>query len=260
MSLIGLDPDNKLTISIHSLEAVLSGDEDQKHIVAQCQLPFSFNVVPKLQGKRKRVDLEQEGDFPTPEPRNVRPRINGSAPRNPPGHDQNHLPAPGIDYHGPLEGVQSSEDSSSSSPPLAPPVQPLRSVGTSSATLNPTGPPNQAIAPPGAEGERVPTLTEVNPESGPITGGARIWLKGLDFPAVFPLFARFGTAVVPTVSPFHLLVTLPLIDLLRHLVIPSFSPVVCLPQPRQASSTLNYRSIPRTTRQSMGPASRSFTI
>lgn len=52
----------------------------------------------------------------------------------------------------------------------------------------------------GTDGEPTPTLTEVNPESGPITGGARIWLKGINFPALFPLFARFGTTVVATVS------------------------------------------------------------
>ena len=47
--------------------------------------------------------------------------------------------------------------------------------------------------------ERPPTLTEVNPDSGSTTGGVRIWLRGMDFPALLPLFARFGAAVVPTV-------------------------------------------------------------
>jgi hypothetical protein len=54
--------------------------------------------------------------------------------------------------------------------------------------------------PPTPDMGRAPTLTEVNPEQGPIAGGLRVWLRGCDFPALFPLFARFGNAVVPTVG------------------------------------------------------------
>jgi len=74
-----------------------------------------------------------------------------------------------------------------------------RSAGSTSARLDAIKPPNQAIAPPGTDGDCAPTLTEVNPESGSLTGGARTWLQGTNFLAHLPLFARFGTAVVPTV-------------------------------------------------------------
>jgi hypothetical protein len=54
--------------------------------------------------------------------------------------------------------------------------------------------------PPTPDTDRTPILTEVSPELGPLAGGSRIWLKGQDFPDLFPLFARFGTAVASTVS------------------------------------------------------------
>jgi len=120
--------------------------------------------------------------------------------------------------------------------------------------------PNQPIAPSWTEGESAPTLTEVNPESGSITGGATIWLKGMDFPALFPLFARFGTAVVPTVSSLITFMKLFLINCLRHSATPTFLPVTCLPQPPQALSMLHSRSIHSQRRQSMGPASQSSTM
>ena len=90
-----------------------------------------------------------------------------------------------MDKRDSAQGVQSSEDTLLGSSPLVLGPQPSWNAGPSSNPL-PGGP--------------VPTLTEVNPELGPITGGERIWIKGMDFPALFPLFARFGTCVVPTVS------------------------------------------------------------
>jgi hypothetical protein len=54
--------------------------------------------------------------------------------------------------------------------------------------------------PPTPDKGRTPTLIEVSPELGPLAGGSTIWLRGLGFPPLFTLFARFGTAVVPTVS------------------------------------------------------------
>ena len=113
----------------------------------------------------------------------------------------------------------------------------------------------QPISPAEADGELNPTLTEVNPDSGSITSGVRIWLKGMDFPALLPLFARFGAAVVATVGTrLHL-------SRLSHLfarpsLLPTFLPVNCLPEPTQASSLLRYRSIPNQMRRSMEPASR----
>ena len=168
--------------------------------MAQSRLPFAFNVVPRVapaQGKRKRAPIEQDGDPLAPEPRAVRRRVdcpNIPAPINPPGNEQIHHPPSDIDCTDAPEAVQSSEVSISSSPPLA------QSAGLSSAPLDAIKPPSQAAPPPRTDGECTPTLTEVNPESGSITGGATIWLKGMDFPTLFPLFARFGTAVVPTVS------------------------------------------------------------
>jgi hypothetical protein len=174
--------------------------------MARCRLPFSFNVVtkfPAAQGKRKRAQVEQEEDPPTPEPRTVRRRMdspNVLAQINPPGNEQIHPPVPEIDHQDVPEAVQSGEGSTSSSPPQAPLLESSRGAGSSSVPLDAVKLPNQANAPPTTDGECAPTLTEVNPESGPITGGARIWLKGMNFPALFSLFARFGTAVVPTVS------------------------------------------------------------
>jgi hypothetical protein len=108
-----------------------------------------------------------------------------------------HHPAPVTDYP---EDVQLSQGSSSGSPSLALPPHLPQNVDRGLAPPTASKPPNEAIAPPRTDGESTATLTEVNPGSGPITGGVKIWLKGMDFPTVFPLFARFGTAVVPTVS------------------------------------------------------------
>ena len=174
--------------------------------MAQYQFPFSFHVVPRLsaQGKRKRGQLEPEGDPPAQGRLVVRRRIddaNNLAQTNTPGDQQIRNPVQAIEYQDAAEGVQSRQGSSSSSPPLVPPPQPPQNVYPGSAPLHASKPPSEAIAPPRTDEEPVPTLTEVNPESGSTTGGARIWLKGTDFPTQFPLFARFGTAIVPTVSP-----------------------------------------------------------
>ena len=174
--------------------------------MAECRLPFSFKVEPRLpavKGKRKRPQIEQGGDLPTTEPRVIRRRMGGAnvtAQIYPPGNEQIHHLA----HRDVPEVVQSCEDSTLSSAPLAPltlSLETSRSANSSSAPLEVIKLPNQAIAPPRTEGECGPTLTEVNPEQGTTTGGARIWLAGMDFPSLFPLFARFGTAVVPTVSP-----------------------------------------------------------
>jgi hypothetical protein len=55
-----------------------------------------------------------------------------------------------------------------------------------------------------ADGERTPTLTEVNPDLGSITGGERSWVGGKDFPALLSC-PNSGHSTVPTVSTrFHL--------------------------------------------------------
>ena len=184
----------QLRLTIPSLDLILSEDEDQNHIVAQCRLPFAFRVLSKLpksatRRKRKRVEFEQvEGA--APEPRSVRPRPDGA---NVPV--QRNLPSiEGIHHQSFPQGVQSREHGSFNPLPLVIPTRPRRSADANS----------EAIAPPITESERTPTLTELNPDAGSIRGGARIWLKGINFPSRFPLFARFGTTVVPTVSLDHL--------------------------------------------------------
>jgi len=102
--------------------------------------------------------------------------------------------------------VLAHEDRPSGSLPTVQTSWPPRNADPSSVPLNTI-----------EDAERAPTLTEVNPDSGSTTGGARIWLKGIDFPALFPLFARFGNAVVPTVSRrfcFSISVSSCLLDLL----------------------------------------------
>ena len=179
--------------------------------MAQCRLPFSFNVLAKLplklrqrllatQGRKRRAGFDQaEGSPPPPEPPLVPSRVGDPSvlsQGNPPSSGQIHHTALVVDQQDYPQGVQSLEDSLSSSPPLVPP-QPGWNAGPISTPL----PTRQfTMQAPRTDGEPTPTLTEVNPESGPITGGVRIWLKGIDFPPLFPLFARFGTAVVPTVS------------------------------------------------------------
>jgi hypothetical protein len=116
---------------------------------------------------------------------------------NPPSSGQIHLPALSVDTQDSLQDVLSLDSSLSSFPSLVLPSQPSWISGPNSEPLTAQQPPMQA---PKTDGEPSATLTEVNPESGPITGGARIWLKGINFPSIFPLFARFGTSVVPTVS------------------------------------------------------------
>ena len=167
--------------------------------MAQCRLPFSFNVVPRpsTQGKRK---VEQT-DLPAPDTRAVRRRMDdGNVLTSRTGYEQVHHPAPDIDHQDASEDFQSCTDIAPSFPPLALPLDPRRSAGSSSARWEVSKPPNQAIAPPRTDSECATTLTAVNPRSGSITGGARIWLQGINFPTHFILFARFGTAVAQTVS------------------------------------------------------------
>ena len=90
-------------------------------------------------------------------------------------------------------------------------------------------------------------------------GGARIWLQGKDFPAVFPLFARFGTAVVPTVSTIEIPFKPHLIRFPRLSPPVPISPVVCLPQLCQVSSMLRSQKITSQIRRSMEPVSRNFS-
>ena len=146
----------------------------------QCRLPFSFNFLSKLPpgarlpGTRKRPLLEEDdGDPPASEQRAVRRRIGEAdalAPNNHPGNGHIHGTAPNV---GNQNAPRGHEEGSSGS---------------------------LAIFPSKLDGERLPTLTEVNPNSGSITGGVEIWLKGMDFPALLPLFARFGAAIAPTVG------------------------------------------------------------
>jgi len=206
----------------------------QNPILAQYRLPFSFNVVtrvpkvPLAGGKRTRGEVEQsEGAPSNAARRNVRPRI-GDAPHGGPRGDEGiDHPMPPLSYRG---APQDHEDSSSSPSPPAPPAVHLPRPPQN---VNPQG-----TAPPRTDGEPpAPTLTEVNPASGSITGGARIWLTGMDFPAVFPLFARFGGAIVPTVSLMNLIYKARTNQVLRHTPRRTFLLVICLLHPHQALST-----------------------
>ena len=218
--------------------------------MAQCRLPFSFSVLAKLppvpgrksatQRKRKRVEHGQgEGGGLAPEPRFVRPRLD-------PSSEQIYHPAPDVNYQSSLQDVQSHEFNP---PPLVLPIQPPRDAGANSG----------AISPPRTNDEPIPTLTEVNPEAGSIRGGARIWLKGINFSSCFPLFARFGTTVVATVRLNHLTSGPNLIKFLRPSPPATSLSVICPPQPCQASLTLHYRGMPRQTCRDMEPVLRGLS-
>ena len=155
-----------------------------KHRQAQARPP------PTSGAKRSRRQMEQSEEGPsTLDRRNVRLRSEGPSQRAP-GNERIDDPTPAINLRDPPLCGPHRDGSPSSSLSLTLPTQ-----------LPPSaGPNSEAIIPPNTGQQPTPTLMDVNPQSGSIAGGARIWLKGKDFPAVFPLFARFGTAVVPTVS------------------------------------------------------------
>ena len=141
--------------------------------------------------------MEQlEGTPPTLEQRSVRPRLDHPSQGDPPGDDH---PSPANHLWDSFRFGQSCNNSPASHPPLIPPSQLQWSAWSSPKSLDNIIPLGQTMSQPRTDGETTPTLTEVNPESGSMTGGATVWLKGMDFPATFPLFARFGTTVVPTV-------------------------------------------------------------
>ena len=204
------------------------------------------------------MQLEQaERAPPAPGPRFVRPRVNDPstvAQANSPNISWRiHRPAPAIDHH---DASQTHESSSPSSPSLLP-SQPPRDAGSIASPPITTKPP-QAITLPRTDEECAPTLTEVNPESGSITGGARIWLKGVDFPAHIQLYARFGTAVVPTVSLKCFPLGPHLTSVHRHSPPTSFLPAICLPRPCQVLLTLRSRSTPNQVHRSTEPVSQNF--
>jgi len=208
----------------------------QNLIVAQHQLPFSFNVVakycqararpPPAGGKRSRRQAEQLEGIPlTLDQRNVRPRFEGHS-QEVPGNERADDDMPVINLRDPPLGGQHREGSPYGSlPMILPPHLPLNA----SPNFDSLDTPHQAIIPQGTDVEPTPTLIDVNPECGSITGGARIWLKGKDFPALFPLFARFGTAVVSTVSTMAIPFESYLIWFLRPSPLEPFFPVICLP-------------------------------
>ena len=143
----------------------------------RCRLPFYFNIQSKLPPRRTK--RPRDDDPSASESRKIRR---------------------GVGHQAALQAVRPCEDNRSSSPPAVQPFQPPQNADHSPAPRNPVEFLVRATPPQRTDGERSPTLTEVNPESGSTTGGAKIWLKGIDFPALFPLFARFGNTVVPTVS------------------------------------------------------------
>ena len=195
---------------------------------------------------------QSEGTPPELDQRNVRPRCEGPS-QGPPGNERTDGAIPTINPHDPPLRDQYREDSPSSSLPLTLPPHLPRNAGPSLDSLNT---PHQAVVPPRTDPE--PTLMDVNPDSGSITGGARIWLKGKDFPALFTLYARFGTAVVSTVGTTDTPFEPCLIRFLRLSPPTPFFLVICLPWPCQVSSMLHSRRISRQMRRSMGPVSQNF--
>ena len=150
--------------------------------------------MTKLPNGRRRI--REPDEPPVVDQRNVRARVDDLTRRGA-DDEQNDHPMPAVNSRNADQYREG--DSSSALPPAVSPPQPLWNTGPNPGPVSPWKPSNPAIAPPNTDGETGPTLTDVNPESGSITGGARIWLKGFDFPALFPLFARFGTTVVRTV-------------------------------------------------------------
>jgi len=141
--------------------------------------------------------MEQSEDMPPKlDQRNVRPRLEGPS-QGTPGNERTDEAISIINPRDSSLGGQHCEGSSYGSLPVPLPLHLPRNAGPNVGSLDIA---HQAIVPPRADEEPTPMLIDVNPESGSITGGARIWLKGKDFPALIPLFARFGTAVVATVS------------------------------------------------------------
>lgn len=190
---------------------------------------------------------------PTVDQRNVRPRFD-SPPQGVPGDRRVDHVIPTIDLRDHCRCGQHR----GCSPPSSPPLQLPRNASPNSDSLNVQRPPQKAIAPPTTDQGPLPTLVEVNPESGSIAGGARIWLRGMDFPG-FPLFARFGGTVVPTVSLLEIPFGPYLIRLLRLSPRAAFYSVIRPPLPCQVSSMSRSRGIPSEMRRSMGPVSQSFS-
>ena len=187
--------------------------------------------------------------------RNVRLRSEGPSQRAP-GNERIDGATPATNLQDPPLCGQHRDGSPFSGLSLTPPTQLPPNAGPNSNSLNT---PHQAIIPPRIDQEPTPTLMDVNPESGSITGGARIWLKGRDFPAVFPLFARFGTAVVSTVKTIKLPFEPCLISFLRLSPQAPCFPVICLPQLCQVSSMLRSQKITSRMHRSMGPVSQNFS-
>ena len=195
--------------------------------------------------------MEQSEAPPVADQRNVRARFDDFSRRDT-DDERNDRPMPAFNPQNALRGGQYREgDSPNVPPPTVSPPQPPRNAGPNPSPLFPW---------PRTDGEPAPTLTEVNPKRGSIMGGATIWLKGFDFPASLPLFARFGTTVVPTVSIRDERYKPQLTKFLRHSLLASFLRVICPPQTCQVSSMLRYRNSPRQMRHSMEPVSPSFNI
>ena len=221
---------------------MLSKDADQNLIVARHQLPFSFNVVskncqaqarppPTSGAKRSRLQMEQSDEGPsTCDQRNARLRFEGPSQRAL-GNERIDNVMPAINLRDPPLPGQHRDAGPSSSPSVTPPAQLSPNAGPNHDSLNT---PHRAMT----DQQPTPTLTDVNPDSGSIVGGARIWLQGTNFRAHFPLFARFGTAVVSTVSIMETPFEPYLIRLLRLSLPVPFFHVICLPRLCQVASML----------------------
>ena len=171
--------------------------------------------------------MEQSEEPLVEDRRNVRARLHDFS-QSDADHERNDDPMLAVNPQNTPQGAQyCGGGPSNASPPTVSPSQPPQNAGPNPGPLIPWKPPIPVIAPPRTEAGPTPTLTDVNPEQGSITGGARIWLQGIDFPAHFPLFARFGTAVVPTVTVSDLHYEPQLTKFLRPSPLASSLPVIC---------------------------------
>ena len=188
-------------------------------------------------------------ESPIVDQRNVRTRFDNFSQR-----DAVDEPMSAFDpWNVPQGGQYRKGDSSSASPPAVSPLQPPENTGPWKA-------PHLAIAPPQTDGGPTtsPTLIGVHNKRGPPTGDEIVWLTGNNFPAHFPLYARFGTSVARTVSLRDARCKPQLTTFLRPSPVAVFFPVVFPPQACPVWSMLRYRSTPSQMRRSMEPVSRSF--
>jgi len=164
--------------------------------------------IKQRKGDRVEAGLVDRDSEQTPVERRVRPRheqwnsvpstglagLSASAAYKSPSHPFTTAAGPGVTQGTIPHGVSSSDSPATSATPT--PTTPTAPQLDSSVHGR------QSSAQP-AESS-TPVLRSTNPRKGPVSGGIEIWLSMDNLPTTFTLYARFGSEVVPTVSPiFH---------------------------------------------------------